>query len=71
MFYFCCGDIFIAMKTATKARLVFGGQLAPPDWQKALGMSSKLLHCGCTISSWPSWTLCPVSYFDFVCSHVN
>ena len=32
MFYFCCGgDIFVAVKTATKARLVFGGQLAPPD----------------------------------------
>ena len=52
MFYFGCGeDIFVAHKTATKARLVLGNQLASRDQQKALSMSSKLLDFGYTISS--------------------
>ena len=35
MFYFCCGgNTFVAAKTATKARLVLGGQIAPETSRK-------------------------------------
>ena len=37
MLYFCCReDIFVAEKTATKVRLVFGGQIALPGLAESI-----------------------------------
>ena len=43
MFYFCFGeDIFVAKKTATKARLVFGGQLVTSMQSNARSKENEL-----------------------------
>ena len=47
MFYFCCGgNTFVAEKTATKARLVLGGQIAPETSRKhwALAVNCSWVH---------------------------